>query len=559
MAAAVCVLYAATLLAILVSLRHTHGRLIYGLDDPYIHMSIARNFASSGIWGINRGEFAGASSSPLWTLLLAGAFRLFGPVEWVPLALNFVAAGVALLACSRLLRRFMPHLHSAAVALAVLLIAGAPLMMVDGMEHCFQIAFTFCFLSAGLDVLWPANRSSVRPLLIMAAWAALFVGTRFEGLFLVAAVCFVLLLNGKWIAAMAGAAGGWLPVLIYAIFSIRHGGSWLPNSVLIKGNMPPHSIGALIVFAAHGVRAVLIAAPLSATIVACTFLIFLINRDNHPQRRAAQSLILIFLVTAFLHGQFATTGWFSRYEAYLIAAGAAVGCAAFVLFMTATRTQPTWLASHIALIALAGLALAPIGRGLVCFRRTFLAPQNIYEQQVQMAALARRHGGAIAVNDIGAVSWFGKVDVIDLWGLSNNEVYRARRAGRYGPATMAQICDNSGVSLAIVYDNWFAGTGGLPENWRRLGTWTIPHNVAAGSATVSIYAANAKDADEVARAVGEFSRFQLPSEVRVELEAGPGSKARTAEPYPKDSRIDRKNLVKIGDFEQLQQLGTDAK
>ena len=45
----------------------------YPLDDTYIHMAIARNVAQSGTWGINAGEFAPASSSPLWTVILAPA------------------------------------------------------------------------------------------------------------------------------------------------------------------------------------------------------------------------------------------------------------------------------------------------------------------------------------------------------------------------------------------------------------------------------------------------------------------------------------------------------
>jgi hypothetical protein len=70
------VLYAIIAAAVFLGMRSTGGRLGYTLDDPYIHLSIARNLAAHGVWGVNEGEFAGASSSPLWTLLLAGAVRI---------------------------------------------------------------------------------------------------------------------------------------------------------------------------------------------------------------------------------------------------------------------------------------------------------------------------------------------------------------------------------------------------------------------------------------------------------------------------------------------------
>src|SRR5687768_3389495 len=78
------------------ALRQTDGVLVYALDDPYIHMAIAKNLSENGTWGVNPGEFAGASSSPLWTLLLAGVYGVRGSADdATPLVLNLLAAGGA--------------------------------------------------------------------------------------------------------------------------------------------------------------------------------------------------------------------------------------------------------------------------------------------------------------------------------------------------------------------------------------------------------------------------------------------------------------------------------
>lgn len=46
------------------------GHLVYALDDTYIHMTIAKNFAQHGVWGVTKYSFSSESSSLLWTSLL---------------------------------------------------------------------------------------------------------------------------------------------------------------------------------------------------------------------------------------------------------------------------------------------------------------------------------------------------------------------------------------------------------------------------------------------------------------------------------------------------------
>ncbi|MGO9387121.1 MAG: hypothetical protein ACLPWD_03630 [Methanobacterium sp.] len=46
------VLWLTTVLLLVISLRLNNGHFAYGLDDAYIHMSIAENFALHGVWGV---------------------------------------------------------------------------------------------------------------------------------------------------------------------------------------------------------------------------------------------------------------------------------------------------------------------------------------------------------------------------------------------------------------------------------------------------------------------------------------------------------------------------
>src|ERR1700761_3174954 len=65
----------------------------YPLDDTYIHMAVVRTLATSGVWGVGAGMPAAASSSPLWTVMLAGAYLLHpgDAFFYVSLALNAMA------------------------------------------------------------------------------------------------------------------------------------------------------------------------------------------------------------------------------------------------------------------------------------------------------------------------------------------------------------------------------------------------------------------------------------------------------------------------------------
>lgn len=57
--------------------RHTGGTFMYPLDDTFIHLTMGKNLAINGTWGIAGDEFQSASSSPLYTLIIAAMIKIF--------------------------------------------------------------------------------------------------------------------------------------------------------------------------------------------------------------------------------------------------------------------------------------------------------------------------------------------------------------------------------------------------------------------------------------------------------------------------------------------------
>jgi hypothetical protein len=110
-----------TVVLLVAALRTSDGTMVYALDDPAIHLSVAQNLVDHGTWGVTPGHFQSASSSPLWTLLVA-AFVGVAPfaADWAALVLNVAAFHLLLQERDRTrsrIRRLAPYLL---VALATL-------------------------------------------------------------------------------------------------------------------------------------------------------------------------------------------------------------------------------------------------------------------------------------------------------------------------------------------------------------------------------------------------------------------------------------------------------
>ncbi|MGE5463878.1 MAG: hypothetical protein ACM3PS_11020 [Syntrophothermus sp.] len=79
---------AAVLFYLLVSVRTF--RLGFPLDDAWIHLTYARNFAEHGEWAFRHGESSAGSTSPLWTILLSVGFLMnLAPYIW-PFLLGWI-------------------------------------------------------------------------------------------------------------------------------------------------------------------------------------------------------------------------------------------------------------------------------------------------------------------------------------------------------------------------------------------------------------------------------------------------------------------------------------
>ena len=189
-----------------------HGPTPYGLDDAYIHLAMARNLADHGVWGVTPYEFSATSSSPLWVLLLAVPRILGLDGSSAPLYLDLLAGLGTLGLVAWLLRRGGTPAPLSALALILVVFQAQLLPLVfTGMEHVLHTLSTLAAMALAISVSRrPGSWRRFTSLLVVTAATT---GLRYEGLFLLPALCLLLCLRGQLRRAVLVGVAGLAPVV----------------------------------------------------------------------------------------------------------------------------------------------------------------------------------------------------------------------------------------------------------------------------------------------------------------------------------------------------------
>jgi hypothetical protein len=489
----------------------TGGKFIYPLDDTYIHMAIGKHLVQDGAWSVTGGAaFTSTTSSPLWTFLVALSYWIFGVNEWTPLALNFLFGTLTIVLCYSLLYKKIKPLHLTVYLLLAVLFTPLPILTLAGMEHTLHGFLTLWLVFSAAAYL-SSPKTTSRQLVLLAVLSALVSTVRYEGLFLVAVICFLLLLSRRISSALVLGAAGLLPVAAYGLFSLSQGWDFLPTSLILKGNTLTLSAAGIASFFSRLPTNLLIASHVLLLLVAAVLALMWLE-ERKPAAKMEKNLLLIFLAATLLHMQFASTGWFYRYESYLILASCIILIHALGASLPARPIQPgkRSAASAILALLLGILLLFPLAwRTGKAFQDYPFASMNIYHQHYQMGLFLKTYynGKSVGANDIGAINYLADIQVLDLYGLGTVEVARAKQSGGYGQAMIADLVQSRQVEVLILYNVTFAGQ--IPPQWVEVGQWQISDETVVGSDTISFYAPSPAQQDELIAHLRDFSS-QLP-------------------------------------------------
>ncbi len=517
--------FVATVVAVLASLVRNHGHLVYVLDDPAIHMSMAKQLALHGTWGVTTGVYESASSSPAWTLVLAVLTRVVPfALNVLPLLLNMAAAAWLLwLFASE--QGFLARVRRNWVGVVLILFTTVfalyiPALAMIGMEHTLHAAIV-------VEILVVLHRLERRELTVRNTWpllALFFAGTavRYETAFL-AVGCVVAILVAtalgrerddtppRWNAvssvrtsALIAIASG-LPIVVYGFVNRAMGQSFLPNSIVAKSvadqhvSLAPDLVGLLQEIQHQPLISLFL-------VVAFAYAVASIVGPMRPTFTMAAAYVVLVLLHA-AYGQF---GFYGRYEEYLIIAGL------FITLRISSELVPPRLDTAAALVmALVMAALFTVQIGLVV--DVPLASNNTYKQRYQMARFFEKYyaGRTVATGELGYVSLFHKGGLLDLLGLGSHQVTALlrQRNGRLTTADNARFVDDAHVVAIGMYPE--TTLFHTPRSWYFVAEWRLDEkNVSGFDKRLEFYAPNPRLGQELDRNLRAFQP-ELPTGVTV--------------------------------------------
>lgn len=495
------------------------GHFAYALDDAYIHMSMAKNFALHGVWGATPFEFSGSSSSPIWTLLLAAAFKIFGVREGVPLVFTTATSIALLVLADTIFNRFRLPAVLRFLGLCWIILASPLVALIfGGMEHPLQLAIDLALVSLATVMLvsdsWSWKREGVGILCL----SLLATAVRYEGAALVLVVAVFFVFRRRWKVAAAILLAGAVPPLAYGLASLAHGGFFFPNSVLVKA-VSQSNAGQLIGDSA-GFLALQWAKVVSA---AAVYLLFFASSalalievvfGSRGWRIPVVFPRIVLGVTA-VHLTVGDVGWFFRYEAYLVML---IGLGLLVQLWDARdwtlATRGARISAAVCMVLVLAAVLATGHRGVQAVRLTPWAMKNVYQQQYQLAHFLRSNPqyGSVAIGDLGAIAFYNdRLRIIDLEGLALMGVPREMLGrDKMTPEVIRSLVKRNEVDVAIVFPDYFD----QPSEWQQVAAWTIPNWAGvAPNTTVHFYAVPPTDVSSLRGAVEEYARESLPEDV----------------------------------------------
>jgi arabinofuranosyltransferase len=455
------------------------GAAGFPLDDSWIHLHFARNLAAGAGFSYNPGTPVAGSTAPLWTLLLGAGALVAAPSLVMAKAVGIIAtvgaalvtrraalawgarSDVALVAAVALVWMgpvVWGALSGMEVSLAALLVAAA--LLAHARDHALASA-----VCAALAVLARPEALLLVPFLVAArplTFRRIALFALVTIVIVAPAVLFSLKTAGTPYPATAaakveGGLVGWLggvrepAALTFVRRPAAFFTEWIGWLATIHWLLPIALVPALVLTWRHAGR------PLGLVTLALL---------AHP---LGMALLAPYRGPAFQEG---------RYSIHLLPLAVLVLAVAF-----GPHAPRRWAAPAIfaAWLAVAATTLVPAAT------RYGWAVQNINAMQVHLGRWADAQlpkNARIALNDIGAIAFFSRREVIDLMGLVTPEIIPYRRRGESG---VMEYVSETCPEYLIIFPAWFPRLAASRETLEPIYRVRLERNEVAGAEEMVVY------------------------------------------------------------------------
>lgn len=498
-----CIALTATIFAL--TLLINDGLFTYTLDDPYIHLSLAKQLVMHAHYGLNPSEYASPSSSIIWPLLLAIAFPFIWP-NILPLILNLIFLFISIISLAQfnqgllnsLNARYYPILLTCVEAVIFNLI----FLVFTGMEHSLQVLCSIMILIGLIEVTH--GKSPSKRLLFFIILGPL---VRYELLcFSLLATAFLYHKNHVKLAITTFVAIG-ATLTAFGVFLYSLGLKAIPESIWVKSHVT-NSSGLWIQFLSVSLKNL---STYNGVILALMSGLLLMAWRRHPRYKAIALIVALSILAQLFFGLIQFSG---RYESYTLVLGAMAMSLVYqhhllAFFRQRSKTQSTLI------VLLLAVFIGP--KQIMAIPCSAYIANTVYLQQYQMARFVKAYWRRpVAVNDIGLVRFENQQYVLDLWGLANQDAFHARLSGRRN--WLEPLVAYKNIELIMIYPGWFQYQ--IPNSWISLGHLTISSQLQAPikDDRVNFYTPNNKALQELCTKLSQFSR-DLPKQSTFYLSA----------------------------------------
>lgn len=476
----------------------------FPLDDSWIHMQFARNLAEGHGFSYNPGVPVSGSTAPLWTLALGGTFAVLGSHPGLAKALGIAATlGTAWLA-GRLVLIWADRRDSALLASVLVALAGP---MVWGALSGMEVALAALLVTATL-VLHARGRAGLGGIALGLATLA-----RPEAAVLVPLCWLAGPLTARralrWGLPVAGSLAPWVA------FNLVTTGGLLPATAAAKIE------GGLIGFLAgvrEPVRKMLFERPwefgtewarwlwradMLLPILVLPGLWWLGRHVGRAALAPASILVLHPLAMAMLAPYRPPSFQEGRYSIHLLPLALVVAVIALTpLFASSTLSSaggegrvrgpgwmrgPEWVRKRLGWIASAALLVGALVALPSAATRYGWAIQNIEAMQVHLGHWVARHTpptARIGLNDVGAIAYISRREVVDLMGLITPAIIPFRR---HGEAGVLRYLEHACPDYLIVFPAWFPVISEMADRFKPVYRVRLEHNEVAGADEQVVY------------------------------------------------------------------------
>ena len=421
-------------------------RIGFPLDDAWIHLTYARNFALHGEWAFRLGQGSAGSTSPLWTALLSIGYLIrLAPYVWT-FFLGWLLLSIMSIRSEQIARRLIESYHSNIpwVGLFIALAWHLTWSATSGMETLLHGLFVLVVLGMLME--------NSRQYMTLGLLVGLSVWVRPDGLTLLGPILLTAYMQNKTLKSQGSALlkifiGFGVLFLLYLLFNLALSGTPMPNTFYAKQAEYADYLRSMSLSKRAGdYMSPLIAGPFLALIPGLFLWVYKILCEKNWGAIAGLIWVLGYMgiyfmrLPAYQHGRYIIPTFPVIYL---------MGLLGMMSYITLPKANQRVTFYWGALVVILVVTFQWIGSKQNAQDVVFVETQMVHTAQWINENLSP--DSILGIHDIGAIGYFTPNPILDMAGLITPDVVPFVR----DETRLGKYLDTNNVQYLVTFPSWY--------------------------------------------------------------------------------------------------------